>query len=254
MTLATIAGLPIKKVTEHPPFFNMLVYGESGAGKTTLAGSADEVPEMRKVLMIDIEGGTLSIRRKFPDVEVVRVKNWFDLGTVYDELYAGLHNYSTIVIDSLTECQKLSMDLVMKKLVNQYEDRDPDVPGIREWNINIEQTRKFVRLFRDLPMNTIFTTLCKTDKNINTGAIRRKPSLSGKVADEVAGFLDIVTYLYTKEEPGNPGNYLRVLLCGNTESEVAKDRTDLLPLTIANPTMSIIWNAVKGNNNNEQPA
>jgi len=521
---------------------------------TTLAGSADEVPEMRKVLIIDIEGGTLSIRKKFPNVEVVRVKNWSDLSLVYDELYAGLHDFSTIVIDSLTECQKMcyasdtevltpngwkliselaegvdliaqyeigtelisfvqplkifkyhhdgemisiqtkssgllitpnhrvltntysgkflkvrradelksglklptsgtlqstggptpeqarllvawaadghknyngmkfhikkqekidrlkklivdcglsyrtpdwndegtyilvdnpwpimkfmpnrmwkvehifwstdardaimsempywdstpqpsgsgsfcyrtsyrenadaisaiatvtgwsnsisidetrttiyrvnlvratwrklttykteqyngdvwcvavpsgfivtrrndkvticgnSMDAVMKKLVNQYEDRDPDVPGIREWNINIEQTRKFVRLFRDLPMNTIFTTLCKTDKNMNTGAIRRKPSLSGKVADEVAGFLDIVTYLYTKEEPSNPGSYIRVLLCGNTESEVAKDRTDLLPLTIPNPTMNVIWKAVKGLKTNEQPA
>ena len=254
MSLATIAGLPINKVTEHPPFFNMLVYGESGVGKTTLAGSADEVAEMRKVLIIDIEGGTLSIRKKFPNVEVVRVKNWPDLQLVYDELYAGLHDFSTIIIDSLTECQKMSMDAVMKKLVNQYEDRDPDVPGIREWNINIEQTRKFVRLFRDLPMNTIFTTLCKTDKNMNTGAIRRKPSLSGKVADEVAGFLDIVTYLYTKEEPSNPGHYIRVLLCGNTESEVAKDRTDLLPLTIPNPTMNVIWNAVKGIKTNEQPA
>ena len=79
MSLATIAGLPINKVTEHPPFFNMLVYGESGVGKTTLAGSADEVAEMRKVLIIDIEGGTLSIRKKFPNVEVVRVKNWPDL-------------------------------------------------------------------------------------------------------------------------------------------------------------------------------
>jgi AAA domain len=254
VSLSTIAGLPIQKVTDNPPFFNMLVYGESGVGKTTLAGSADEVPEMRKVLFIDIEGGTLSIRKKFPDVEVVRVRNWPELQTVYDELYAGLHDYSTIVIDSLTEAQKMSMDTVMKKLVMQYEDRDADVPGIREWNINIEQTRKFVRLFRDLPVNTVFTTLCKTDKNINTGAIRRKPSLSGKVSDEVAGFLDIVTYLYTKEEPSTPGSYIRVLLCGNTESEVAKDRTDLLPLTIPNPTMAIIWNAVKGLNTNERAA
>lgn len=230
----------------------MLVYGDSGVGKTTLAGSADAVPEMRKVLIIDIEGGTLSLRSRYPDVEVVRVRSWGELQLVYDELYAGNHDFKTVVIDSLTEAQKMSMDTIMRKLVDQYEDRDAEVPGLREWNINIEQTRKFVRLFRDLPLNSIFTTLAKTDKNQLTGASRRKPYLSGKVADEIAGFLDIVTYLYSKEV--QPGDHIRVLLCGNTESEVAKDRTDLLPMTIPNPTMSIIWNAVKGLDKNEPTA
>lgn len=66
MSLNTIAGLPVTKVVENPTFFNMLVYGESGSGKTTLAGSSDAVPEMRKVLIVDIEGGTLSLKAKFP--------------------------------------------------------------------------------------------------------------------------------------------------------------------------------------------
>lgn len=248
MSLATIAGLPIQKVTEHPPYFNMLIYGDSGTGKTTLAGSADAVPEMRKVLVIDVEAGTLSLRSRFPDVEVVRVKSWQDLQSVYNELYAGDHGFSTVVIDSLTEIQKLSMDEIMRKVIAKHDERDEEIPQLREWNINIEQTRKFVRLFRDLPMSTIFTALRKQDKNLVRGTSRSKPSLSGKVADEVAGFLDIVAYLYTKEVDQVQ---TRILLCSATEEVVAKDRTDLLPLTIMNPTMSTIWNAVKGLHNNE---
>jgi len=226
----------------------MLVYGESGSGKTTLAGSADAVPQMRRVLFIDIEGGTLSLKATYPDVEVVRVKSWQEMQEVYNELYAGNHGFSTIVIDSLTETQKISMDRIMKKVVDEYEDRDADVPGIREWNINIEQTRKFVRAFRDLPVNTIFTALVKTDKNLRTGAIKRKPSLSGKVADEVAGFLDIVTYLYLKEIDGTN---TRMLLCGQTEDTVAKDRTGKLTTVIANPIMSEIWKAVREGSPND---
>lgn len=238
MSLTQIAGLPIERVSQKTPFVKMLIYGESGAGKTRLSGSADDVPEMRRVLFIDVEGGTLTLRDTYPDVEVVRVKNWQQMQSVYDVLYENRHEYTTIVVDSLTELQKMSMDNVMRRLVEEHEERDSDVPGIREWNINIEQTRKFVRAFRDLPVNTIFTALVQTDKNVRTGALKRKPSLSGKVKDEVAGFLDIVVYLYTKEiDQENK----RMLLCGQTEDTVAKDRSNALPLTIENPTMATIW-------------
>lgn len=241
MSLAQIAGLPIERVNQKAPFINMLIYGESGAGKTRLSGSADAVPSMRRVLFIDVEGGTLTLRDTFPEVETVRVRNWQQMQAVYDSLYDGNHMFTTVVIDSLTEVQKMSMDNVMRKLVEEHEERDSDVPGIREWNINLEQTRKFVRAFRDLPCNTIFTALASTDKDMRTGAIKRKPSLSGKVKDEVAGFLDMVLYLYVKEI--NQENK-RMLLCEQTENTVAKDRSNTLPQTIENPSMEVLWNLV----------
>jgi phage nucleotide-binding protein len=243
MSLNTIAGLPILKAANQDPSANILIYGESGAGKTTLSGSADAVPEMRKVLVLDIEGGILSLKDRYPNVESVRIKSWSKLQEVYDHLYAGDHGYKTIILDSLTEAQKMSMDTVMRKLVEAHEERDADVPGIREWNINIEQTRKFVRALRDLPLTTIFTALAKQDKNQKTGVTKTKPSLSGKVADEIAGFLDIVSYLYTKEVDGEQK---RVLLCGATQDHIAKDRTGKLEQLIVEPTMLTIWNAIKG--------
>ena len=243
MTLATIAGLPIIKAASQPPQFNILIYGDSGTGKTILSGSADAVPEMRKVLVVDVEGGTLSLKDKFPEVETVRVASWDKMQEVYNELSLPGHGFNTVVIDSLSECQKLSMDRIMRKLVDQYPDREESVPQLREWNINIEQTRKFVRLVRDLPLSTIFTALCREDRHPTRGTIRRKPSLSGKVSDEVAGFLDIVTYLYFKEVDGE---LKRWLLCSSTEDTVAKDRTDKLPKAIESPTMETIWNLIKG--------
>jgi phage nucleotide-binding protein len=242
MSLTAIAGLPVRKVSDYPLHVNMLIYGDSGSGKTTLAGSADEVPEMRKVLIVDIEGGTLSLKTRYPNIESVRIKSWDDMQKVYDELYANKHGYNTIVVDSLTEAQKMSMDEVMRKLIATHEERDADVPGIREWNINIEQTRKFVRAFRDLPVTTIFTALAKSDVNKRTGLTRTKPSLAGKVADEVAGFLDIVAYLYTREVDGEQK---RILLCGATQDTVAKDRTDKLGQIIVQPSMSQIWKSIK---------
>lgn len=234
-----IAGLPVSKVIEAPTTFNMLIYGHSGAGKTRLAGSADAVPELRRVLFIDVEGGTLTLKNTpYNEVEVVRVKTWQEMEEIYSVLHSGQHHYNTVIIDSLTEIQKMSMDRIMRKLVEENEDRDADVPGVREWNINIEQVRKYVRKFRDLPVNTIFTALEHNEKNMRTGATLRKPSLSGKVKDEVAAFLDIVVYLYTKEV-GDENK--RMLLTGQTADTVAKDRSNKLPMVIENPTMATIY-------------
>jgi hypothetical protein len=234
-----IAGLPVSRVIEQQPYFNMLIYGNSGAGKTRLAGSAAAVPDLRRILFIDVEGGTLTLRNTpYNEVEVVRVKSWQDMELVYNELYANPTQFNTVIVDSLTEIQKMSMDRVMRRLVEENEERDGDVPGMREWNINIEQTRKFVRKFRDLPVNTIFTALETTEKDMRKGSLKRKPSLSGKVKDEVAAFLDIVVYLYIKEV-GDENK--RILLTGQTEDTVAKDRSNQLPMIIEDPTMEAIY-------------
>lgn len=236
MAIANIANLPVRKVNETELKFNFLVYGESGSGKTLLTGSAFDVPELNPMLLINVEGGELTLRSTYPDVEAVRVTTWKEMNDVYEDLKLGGHRYKTVGIDSVTEIQKLGMSYTMAE---RHGDNDLAVPEIKEWNINVEQTRKFVRLFRDLPnVNTIFTALVRVDTDKRTGMSRKKPSLSGKVADEISGFLDIVTYLYVEEIDGVN---TRILLTGMTPGIVAKDRSAKLPLQIANPTMSTIY-------------
>lgn len=238
-----LGGLKILKAAERPPYMNILFYGDPGVGKTRLAGTADSVPEMRKVLFVDLEGGTLTLTHSNPNVDIVRVSSWDEMQDVYNALYAGNHDYSTVVLDSLTEIQKFNMYNIMTGLVEYDSDRDPDVPGMREWGKNLEQMRKFVRAFRDLPMHTIFTALMKNDKDKKTGLSQRKPYLSGKLADEVAGFLDIVCYMYIKEVDGEQ---TRLLLSSATDEIVAKDRTGKLPIVMINPDMVDLLGYING--------
>lgn len=242
LTPNSLAGLTISSVKESPDTLNMLVYGESGAGKTVLGGSADDVPEMRSVLVIDVEGGTFSLRKYHPDVHVVRVKTWNELQELYNVLYSGDHSYRTVILDSITEIQKFSMVQIMIDLVKAEPARDPDIPSIREWGKNIEQMRRIIRAFRDLPINTIFTALMREDKDNKTGTVTRKPMLSGKLASEVAAFLDIVTFLYVKNlEKDGKVERTRLLLTGATDTTIAKDRSGSLPLTLVEPTMKEIY-------------
>lgn len=236
----------------------MLVYGDVGVGKTRLAGSADAVPELRPVLCIDAEGGTFTLRDPYPNVDVVRVTNWMQLQKVFDELHAGLHDYRTIIIDSLTELQMMNMDTILERLKEKDPDRaerqqDAEIASMLEWQVNSKQLRKFIRLFRDLPVTTIFTALMKEDKHKTTGEITKRPNLPGKLAISVAGMFDEVLYMYMAErvdpEDEKKRETLRLLLTQATKNITAKDRSNKLPKPyMVNPTMSEIYKYAVGEN------
>jgi hypothetical protein len=240
LTPSTIGGLQIEKVEERSPNFNLMIYGRSGVGKTYLAATAIAVQEMRRVLFIDVEGGTMTLRKTMSDVELVRVTTWKSVQDVYNELCAGGHGFNTVILDSLTEIQKFNMSQIMQNLVDSGKEQDADVPSLREWGKNLEQTRRFVRAFRDLPVNVIFTALEREDKD-RMGRPIRLPSLSGKMAQEVAAFLDIVLYYAVKEVDGEQ---VRVLQSAATESTVAKDRSGMLPPAMVNPDMATLYDLI----------
>lgn len=230
-------------------YVKVLIYGVPGAGKTYLAGSAADVPEMSPVLFIDMEGGTKTIRNLWPDVSVVRIRDRFDdkgrlkksawqiLQDVYEDLKKGVGKYKTIVIDSLSEAQKVSMYSVMSGTTEKDPERDPDIPAMRDWGKSGEQMRRFVRAFRDLDCHVIFTALANDNKDQMTGKVSVKPSLPGKLADEIPAYLDEVLYLYTR---ATKDGIDRKLLSEPTEKYSAKDRSGNLPTTITNPLMATV--------------
>lgn len=255
LTPRTLGGLRIAKVAERTPHVNLLVYGNSGVGKTRLLGTSDDCEPMRKVVFLDLEGGAFSLRATNPDVDVVRIPNWASLVEVLQELRAGNHGYNTVVIDSLTEVQKYNLYYVLGLRVEEAEAKekiaDPDIADMRAWQRNSEHMRKVVRAFRDLPMNALFTALVREDKNPQSGAVKLLPSLSGKLASEVAAFLDVVVYMYKKEVDVPDGEVTvkvnkRLLLTSATENVVAKDRSDNLPVVIENPSMPNLYSLITG--------
>lgn len=240
----TIAGLKIQKLEDKETGVKMLVYGQPGVGKTFFSSSAP------KALFVDVEGGTLSIRNAGLNIDIVKVTKFADIFTIHKFLHDGKHEYQTVIVDSLTELQKKSLDGIIEEAYRKDPlKRDPDIAELRDWSKNTAQLRKAVRYFRDLPMNVIFTALEKEVKDEQTGALRVGPDLTPKLQSDVAGYLDIIAHMSTKEKEDG---ILRQMLFQPTGKYMAKDRSGKLGKVIKNPTFPMILDLIEGRTKPEQ--
>lgn len=192
---------------------NMIVFGNPGCGKTVFSSTTPDP------LILDIEGGTMSIRNK--TVDTVRIESYRALIDVFEFLKKGKHRYKSVVIDSGTELQRKIMEDVLAETKHDYAQQ-------RDWGITIERTRRCVRAFRDLPMNFLMTALAMESRDEADGTSVAFPSFSGKtLPSEIVGFMDLCLYLFVGENKEN-GQYERLLLTQPTQKFVAKDRSGKL--------------------------
>lgn len=232
--------LDVKSPAEVIQHLNILIYGDPGAGKTHLSATAQDDARTSPVLFIDVEGGTTTIRRR-KDIDVRRIGSIAELIEIHKILVDENDGYyKTVIIDSLTELQKLDMRDIMREVVQRRPDLDPDVPSMREWGKSAEHIRRIVRGFRDLPLNTIMTALSNVERDEN-GVVTFYPSLPGKLKMEVPGFMDIVGYLSAQIENDEA---IRRIQFAKTKRVIAKDRTDSLDPFVDFPTIPALWETI----------
>jgi phage nucleotide-binding protein len=236
--------LQVTPPSEYVEWLNVLIYGEPGAGKTYLAGTAEEDERTSPVLFLDVEGGIATIRHR-QDIDVRTVRSMKELETIYNQLYHSIEDgrlyYKTVVIDSLSELTDLDMRYIMKDAHGRNPDKvDIDVPSQREWGKARSHMRTIVRAFRDLPCNVIMTS--------QVAALQEEgqptkffPGFAGKLRTELPGFCDIVGYIYPDIDGGV---IVRKSQFQGTRRVVAKDRTGSLGDMIENATIPQMWSLI----------
>src|SRR5690349_21096934 len=121
-----VGGLPVVKPTVAGQYVKLLVYGRPGVGKTVLGASADD-SVTGPALILDVEAGTMSVQDRYPNVDVFPIRNFaIDMAKAFEYLTSKQNKYRTVVVDSITEVQKLSMMGIMITIAQTKPDRDPD--------------------------------------------------------------------------------------------------------------------------------
>jgi hypothetical protein len=219
------------KSRSHARYLNALFYGRHGAGKSTLAGSAADVPEMADVLVITAEGGDVVFDNN------PRIDNWENIDTVkvdrieqFQKVTQWLENhikfrdidsdaardnlrklqdmafpdvpdperlrrYRTIVADSLTEIEAHNLTKILGlDAVGLDAGDELEVAGYPQFRKNLHMMQKIVRTYRDLPIN--FLAVCaETYAQDERKQFHYTPRLTGQLRDVLQGFFDVVGWL-----------------------------------------------------------
>lgn len=236
--------VPVKDKTRRKNF-KMLIYSDPGCGKTVFTGTAPDN------MIIDVEDGLISLDNH-PDmvadtVHAIPYNSFMGLDAIIQKLLEAppeLDHIKTLTIDSLNELHKRSLaEITERDYWASPSTRNRFVPETEHYTESSEQIRRLVSKMRDLDRNLILTAHAKTVEPKGKPS-KTYPDFSEKLANTIAGIVDVVGYMYLKEVEGKT---VRVLRLHSNGGIVAKTRVGGFPEEIVNPTWPSMYEVFLAN-------
>lgn len=190
----------------------VLVYGQSGAGKTRLIGTTGGSP-----LIISAEAGLLSLRDL--DLPVIEVSTIEDVHEAYRFVTQSedAKPFDWICLDSLSEIAEVVL------AAEKRATRDPR----QAYGALQDAMGELIRAFRDLPRNVYMSAKQERAKDETTGAMLYTPSMPGqRLGQQLPYWFDFVLAL--RVEKDTEGNITRALQTVGDFQYLAKDRSGAL--------------------------
>lgn len=202
-----------------PETINALLYGETGAGKSTAAATAPG-----PILWINAEGpGAIAYPRK---IAAARGTQIFEARVI-----RGVSPRSMLkqVIEHVRDdkedpkVQTVVVDTVAK--VRDALIRDMVVPGakntIQQFGEVAKVLEEFVGYMRDLPVNLVL--ICHEEISDVDGERIVQPLIGGTLSQKIPADMDVVAYCGVHKDDNNEIQYLGQLMAGRGRR--AKDRS-----------------------------
>jgi hypothetical protein len=202
--MVTNSGIKYARVGDSGaiPLLKAFFYGDSGTGKTFTAASSPN-----PMFLLTEANGLKSIQNSNPDALVAQCT---DINQVRQFVAAASRGefpaeVETIVIDSITEVQRLFID----EILAAKDDGDKKMAW-QDWAVMTARMIKFVRCVRDLPYNVIVTALCDYATDDDGSVTRVFPSFQGKkLANEISQFFNVVGVVIRREVETEHGTVIK---------------------------------------------
>lgn len=177
----------IKKSNELviPQTVKMMIYGQAGMGKTTVALSAP------KPLLLDFDNGVKRVNlAHLENVDIVQVDNWKEIQQLLQQDQADLAIYQTIVVDTIGKM----MDYIITYCCGTRQ------PQIKDWGRINQEFTWFTRALSSLNKHIVFVAHRDSRKEGDETVFI--PSLREKSYNSIVTELDLLGYLEMKSERG----------------------------------------------------
>jgi hypothetical protein len=160
---------------------NILIYGEAGVGKTSLAFTA------RNPILLDFDDGSYrSGYRK----DCLTIGEFTDIKSNLKEFVENLKNYDTIIIDTVGSMQD--------SIKNYLLQTDPSLASKRKsfdlWSAMLNETMDFFKLIKGQKRNMIL--IAHVQEKVKGDDIIKRPVIAGQSKDQIYRYMDYIGYMY----------------------------------------------------------
>lgn len=162
----------------------MLVYGQPGIGKSTMALSAPQP------VLFDFDGGVQRVNVAF-QCPTLQVKSWEEALQALDELKGGDVPCQTIVIDTAGKMLDFMSDYIMRN-DSKMRMRDGSL-SLKGYGARKVMFQNFLRDVAMMGKNIVFVAHEREEKDGDTKIVR--PEIGGSSAGDLMKELDLVGYV-----------------------------------------------------------
>jgi hypothetical protein len=243
---------------EYTESINMMIYADSGEGKTVFGGSA------KSPLIIATENGTIAAARQGSKGKMWDARRLDNFFKAYDWLEEHVEKpgfpFDWVEIDTGTELQSLMVGHLVEERVSEgvAKNLNPNKVDLNEYGEMHEMFRRYVRKFNDLPVNVCWMAQAMMTED-EEGNEFRMPQFQGKgnqMSMWMASKMHCYGYLHkatvTNKETGQTRRVRRIRW-QPSETVKAKDRFDALGEFTTNKTLAQITQMIEASAGVDEP-
>jgi hypothetical protein len=261
---APVQIVPVKEIKDS---HSWVIYGKSGSGKTSLAGTFPA-----PILLLDFnDRGTQSVS-DVKDLFVARVTEWEQVEQIF---YSLLNNeksflkFKTIVFDTVTQLQDIVLRMIAAKRGGTL---DPNRAGDwgtltqKEWGAAAGILKDWIVNFRNLPNREIVFLAQQRTNEVPAATESEQstllpdvgPALMPSVAGVLNANVEVIAHAFIhnrkliKEDKGRKVIQYKAEYClrlgpdSTFVTKIRKPRSIQIPLFISDPTYTDIIDIIKG--------
>lgn len=187
---------------------NILLYGDTGVGKTRFGATAAQHPDLKDLLVVDVDKGLHTISH-LPDiwrVDVTTPSEVVELSRMAATNHADLASIRTVMIDSLSAFYQRDLEAIRDHETGKTYGkvtRTADTQLLGDYKEMTARITRLMRAFRTGKRHMILTAGVRDEGLSETNPSnfsKRRPDLTNQLWKEISHMMDMIWFVFRRQD------------------------------------------------------